>query len=100
MVDPSASSAKLKKRRWLQFSLRTLLLLVAVISGWLGLVYLPAKRADLATKDLERLGVEVYYDYQHVPGTVKHNYSHLVPKPGPAYLRTVLAMYSSSMPTG
>ena len=88
--SPASRYPKLIKRRWLQFSLRTLLLLIAVITVWLGLVYLPAKRADLATKDLERLGVEVYYDYQLVPGTVNHSYSHLVPKPGPAFLRNIL----------
>jgi hypothetical protein len=77
------------KRRWLQFSLRTLLIMTALSSAWLAFYYVPANRADRALKALQNIGVDVSYDYQRVPGTSNHAYSFLVPKPGPALLRSI-----------
>ena len=87
MADPTPPPAKIKKRRWLQFSLRTFLLAIAIISAWLAFVYIPAKRADRAAKALQEKGISVSYDYQHVPGTSPFSYSFRVPQPGPAFLR-------------
>ena len=87
MADPTSPPTKLNRRRWLQFSLRTFLLTIALISAWLALVYIPAKQADLAAKALQEKGIQVCYDYQHVPGTRPFSYSFLIPQPGPEFLR-------------
>ena len=79
-----------RKRRWLQFSLRTFLLTIALISAWLAFYYVPAKRADRAAKALQEKGIQVCYDYQHIPGTRPFGYSFLVPQPGPEFLRKLL----------
>ena len=90
MADPTPPPAKIKKRRWMQFSLRSMLILTALISAWLAFYYVPAKQADRAAKALEEKGIIVHYDYQHVPGTRPFTYSFLVPQPGPAFLRKLL----------
>jgi hypothetical protein len=90
MTDPTSPPTKLKKRRWLQFSLRTFLLTIALISAWLAFYYIPAQRADRAAKTLQDKGISVCYDYQHVPGTSPFSYSFRVPQPGPAFLRKLL----------
>jgi hypothetical protein len=79
--------SSIRKRSWLQFSLRSMLILTALISAWLAFVYIPAKQADLAAKALQEKGIQVSYDYQHVPDTRPFSYSFLVPQPGPAFLR-------------
>jgi hypothetical protein len=87
MTDPPSPPTKLNKRRWLQFSLRSMLILTALISAWLAFYYIPSKRADRAAKALQEKGISVCYDYQHVPGTSPFSYSSRVPQPGPALLR-------------
>lgn len=60
----STSSEKRPKRRWLQFSVRTVLLLVAVLCVWLGYrVHASRQRAE-AIAHIEKLGGQIYYDYQ------------------------------------
>ena len=89
MTDPISPPIKPTKRRWLQFSLRTMLIVTAVFSAWLAFVYVPAKRADRAIKALQAVGVQVSYDYQHVSGTARHLYSFRVPQPGSPFLRAI-----------
>jgi hypothetical protein len=87
MADSPSPPTKLSKRRWLQFSLRTFLLMIALISAWLAFYYIPAQRTDRAAKASQEKGISVSYDYQHVPGTSPFSYSSRVPQPGPAFLR-------------
>ncbi len=60
----STTSTKRPKRRWLQFSVRTALLLVAVLCVWLGYrVHVSRQRAE-AIAHIEKLGGQIHYDYQ------------------------------------
>lgn len=52
------------KRRWLQFSLGSLLLLITVLAVWLGWQVNRVRREREAIALVERLGGEVYFDYQ------------------------------------
>ena len=51
------------KRRWFRFSLRTLFLLVLVLSVWLGLKVEAARKQHLAIVAVKALGVQVQYDF-------------------------------------
>ena len=56
-----------RKRRWFQFSLRTLLIFVlvcAVGSAWLGVIAKRANRQRVAVETIKKAGGTVYYDYQ------------------------------------
>ena len=59
---------KLKeKKRWYQFSLRTLLLFVtftAILCSWLGVKIKQARKQREAAEALQKLGMVVLYDYQ------------------------------------
>ena len=83
----NTKSSSTRKRRWLQFSLRTMLIVTALISAWLAFYYIPAQRADRAAKALQEKGISVSYHFQHVPGTQPFSYSFRVPQPGPEFLR-------------
>ena len=48
----------------LRFRLRTLMLLVTLLSIWLGLVTARARRQQAAVDAIRKLGGTVYYDYQ------------------------------------
>ena len=55
------------RRRWFQYSLRTLLVLVTVLCVfcvWLGLVSERARKQREAVAAIEAMGGVVYYDYQ------------------------------------
>lgn len=52
------------KRHWLQFSLGSLLLLITVLAAWLGWQVNRVRRQREAIALVERLGGEVYFDYQ------------------------------------
>lgn len=54
----------LTRRRWLQFSLRALLVLLTVISVWLGVVVRRAREQREAVNAIEALGGSVRYDWQ------------------------------------
>jgi hypothetical protein len=57
------------RRRWLQFSLRTLLIVVflwALLFGWLGLRLHRARRQRIAIEALEARSAWTLYDYQYV----------------------------------
>src|SRR5262245_45100896 len=65
MNDPTRPR---RERRGFRFSLRTLLLLVAILSVWLGFLVKRAKQQQAAIKEIEALGGWVYYDYQMADG--------------------------------
>jgi hypothetical protein len=60
----TGSSKRGSKRRWLQFSLRTMLLAVTAVAVWLGLHFYPAQRQRRAVEAIEALGGTVGYDDQ------------------------------------
>ncbi len=52
------------RRRWLRFSLRTMLLLVTALSVWLGVKVNQARRQKEAVTALRELGATIYYAHQ------------------------------------
>jgi len=52
------------KRRWLQLSLRTFLVLVTIFSVWLGLHVRSARRQQAAVAAIEEMGGHVVYDFE------------------------------------
>src|SRR5689334_19583107 len=85
------------RMKWLRFSLRTLLLLIAVLCVWLGIQVNAARRQREAVTAILKAGGTVYYDYQFVPlprplgsprgwGSDKQFDKSQSP-PGPAWLR-------------
>ncbi|MEX2142885.1 MAG: hypothetical protein WD894_26750 [Pirellulales bacterium] len=54
------------RRRWTRFSLRTLLILITVLSVWLGVKVDQARRQKRAVDTLRALGAEIAYEHQRV----------------------------------
>src|SRR5690349_9024205 len=69
------------KRRWLRYSLRTLLLLVTLFCVWLGIQVDRAHKQQHAVRELRRLGGRVLYDCR--PDTDRE-------PSGPAWLRKLI----------
>ncbi len=67
-MPPDSSGAvqnpKYPRRRWLRFSLRTMLVVVTVFGVWLGIKVDEARRQKAAVEKLQALGVEVWYEHQ------------------------------------
>jgi hypothetical protein len=91
-TDPPKADPPKRKRRWFQFSLRSMLiftLICAVACGWLG------KRIEQKRKEREeveaivKLGGDVYYDYDH--GAILPLGQTIPTKkpPGPNWLRSL-----------
>jgi len=87
------------KSRWFRFSLRTLLLLIAVLCVWLGIQVNAAHRQKAAVEAILRAGGSVGYTYQLRPdGTFRSPYPEFslfyidrnAPTPGPAWLRKLI----------
>jgi hypothetical protein len=70
-----------RKRRWLQFSLRTLLVAVTLLAVWLGLWTDRARRQRVAVQRVRELGGDIRYDYENQKGGQP---------PGPEWLRRLL----------
>lgn len=75
------SRAGKRKRRWLQFSLRTLLVAMAVFAVWLGFKSARARRQRAAVDRILELGGIVMYDYEYEEGAKP---------PAPDWLRQLL----------
>lgn len=76
------------KRRWLQFSLRSLLIITAILSvllGWLGSILFRVRQQRDIVSRIESIGGKVYYDYQVAGEHIKAK-----PPPGPKLIRLVL----------
>jgi hypothetical protein len=102
MVGMSHSNSAKPRRRWFQFSLRSLLILITVLAVWLGLQVNRVNRQRRAVEAITELGGQFSYDYQRKPGLsggvfirgtmgpVPHSYSDRVEPPGPAWLRRLM----------
>ena len=56
-----------RKRRWFRFSLRTLLIVVMLLSlplGWLAMKMIQAERQRRAVEAIQEAGGEVFYDWE------------------------------------
>ena len=87
MTDPRP------KRRWFQYSLRTLLLLVLLVSlplSWLATKIQQKKAERRAVAEIERLGGEVEYDYEWGIAPLPPGATWEVSRPGPAWVRKLL----------
>ena len=95
---PVDASTRRPKRRWFQFSLRTLLIVVTALAVWLGLRVDRANRQQEAVEAIEDQGGDVYYDYQQKPAAksvwgltyVDKTYSSQVDPPGAEWLRQLV----------
>ena len=84
----TAPTSPKAKRRWLQFSLRTLLVLMLVISvplGWLSLKLKQATVQRHAVDRIEQMGGTVWYAYQ------RDNWGHFIGKQDAASYHTCQA---------
>jgi hypothetical protein len=82
--QPDAPKSDKHKRRWFQFSLRSLLIatvICAVACGWLGKKVEQKRDERDAVQAIVKLGGGVQYDYQQGSGGTPH---------GPAWLRKLL----------
>jgi Leucine-rich repeat (LRR) protein len=80
-TEPSKADTPKRKRRWFQFSLRTMMVVVTLLCIWLGITANRANRQRRAVETITKAGGEVLYDYQTVTGARP---------PGPEWLRTLL----------
>jgi hypothetical protein len=55
------------RRRWLRYSLRSLLILTTVLCIWLGIKVNQARRQKAAVDTLRALGAQIAYEHQRVP---------------------------------
>jgi hypothetical protein len=88
-IEPLKAEPPKRKRRWFQFSLRTVMIftaLVAVVCGWLGSKIERKREERDAVKAIEALGGVVIYDFQWVD----YEFVSDAPPPGPAWLRSLL----------
>jgi hypothetical protein len=75
-----------RKRRWFQFSLRTLLLFVTVFAIWFGTLAKRANDQRNAVRELRTSGVEIIYEHQLRENALRDD----APIPGPEWLRRIL----------
>ena len=73
-------------RRWLRFSLRSMLLLVLVIAIPLGWKVNRSRNQRIVVAELRKLNARIIYDYQIVNGIYVPN----LPQPGPKWLTDLL----------
>jgi hypothetical protein len=65
-MEPESKTQRQRRspRRFLRFSLRGLLVLVAICSVWFGIVFSRAREQARAVAAIKAVGGQVYYDYQ------------------------------------
>ncbi len=77
------------RRHWLRFGLRTTFLAIFAVGVLCAMYLVPAKRQEWATESLERIGVQICYDYQRQPPP-STSYSHRVQPPGWPFARRLI----------
>jgi Leucine rich repeat/Leucine Rich repeat len=85
-AEPPKADPPKRKRRWFQFSLRSLMIFTAIVAvgcGWIGRRMEQKRKEREAVEAIVRLKGEVFYDYQRE--TVED-----VQPSGPAWLRKLL----------
>ncbi len=96
-ASPNAAQPS-SRRRWYQFSLRTLLLVVTLAGcgfGWFGAKLRRARLQHLAVERLQSCGATVIYDYEPRDADIawyRSSRPTAVEPPGPAWLRAILGM--------
>ena len=78
------------RRRWFRFSLRTLLLLVAIIGVPLGMKMNRVRNQRLVVAELRRLNAQIMYDYEDTRTKGVQTVVNPPQIPGPAWLRRLL----------
>src|SRR5262245_17156491 len=83
-APPSTTNqiSTISRRRFLTFSVRTLVLVTAAIAVWLGMLVRNAEKQRRAVARLQELGASVRYDYQDA--NIKAS------PPGPNWLRNLI----------
>ena len=66
MANASAPISAMARRRWLRYSLRTLMVLVTVLCVWLAIKVNAARRRADVVAAIQKAGT-VWFDYQLVP---------------------------------
>ena len=87
-TEPQPAAPK-PKRRWFQYSLRTLLLFMLLVSigmSWVAVKMQQARRQKEAVEAIEKVGGGVIYDYQVTSAT----YIPATRPRGPAWIRSLL----------
>ncbi len=90
-MEAEPIAAPKRKRRWYQFSLRSLMIftaIIAVLFGWLGSKFEQKRRQCAATEAIVKAGGQLSYDYERVKG--KPGYWQPAEPFGPAWLRAIL----------
>jgi WD40 repeat protein len=77
-----------RRRRWLRFSLRAMLLIIAVFAIWLGFKTKNARDQRAALTAIRQAGGTPYFDYQLVKN--KTDWDLTAKAPGPDWLRNLL----------
>jgi hypothetical protein len=89
----SQPEAPARKLRWFQYSLRSLLLLVLLVSlgmSWVAVRMKRAREQEQAVEEIAKVGGEVQYDYQDPQFRTSGDPFAESDPPGPAWLRNVL----------
>ena len=92
IATPSSSPAVRRKRRWFQFSLRTLLVVVLLAGcgmGWLSMKAETGRRQKAAVEAIVESGGVVTYDYEQ---DSSGNWVRNAAPPGPKWLQSLLGV--------
>lgn len=85
-----ADATKVKPRRWIQFSVRTVVLVTMLLGIGLGLVTNRARRQREAVRAIEGVGGSFFYDYQKASAKRPNVFQPKAPAPGPEWLRRLI----------
>src|SRR5437879_1241885 len=79
-----------KPRPWLQFSVRTLVIVSLLVGVGLGIIADRARRQWEAVSAISRVGDTVWYDYQKASGDRPNVFDPKAAAPGPEWLRRLI----------